>query len=113
MLSPAETGHLDVAATNRFIDFMNLQLYSGFTFPTEFRDAGVNPELFAYGAKFEAICSSSEQGYQTAKEVYQDNKENYHYSIFTNWRLNSGNYVFEQTQQQELHKLVFPAVAKQ
>lgn len=109
-LSPAEVGNLDATAVNSFINFVNLQLYSGFTFPSEFKNAGVNPELFAYGAKFEAVCSSSEKGYQTAEEAYQDNKEHYHYDIFTNWRLNSSNYVFEQTQQQQLYQLVFSSV---
>ena len=46
-------------------------------------------------------------GYQTAQQAYDDNKANYHYSVFTQWRLNSDNYQFEQTQQQELHSLVF------
>src|SRR5580704_11504427 len=98
-LSPASRGNLDVGAVNRNVDFVNLQLYSGFTSPGNY--SGVNPGLFAYGAKFES-------GYQTAQQAYDDNKANYHYSVFTQWRLNSGNYQFEQTQQQELHSLVFP-----
>jgi GH18 family chitinase len=98
-LSPASPGNLDVGAVNRNVDFLNLQLYSGFTSPSDY--SGVNADLFAYGAKFES-------GYQTAQQAYDDNKANYHYSVFTQWRLNSGNYQFEQTQQQELHSLVFP-----
>ena len=98
-LSPASPGNLDVGAVNRNVDFLNLQLYSGFTSPSDY--SGVNADLFAYGAKFES-------GYQTAQQAYDDNNANYHYSVFTQWRLNSGNYQFEQTQQQELHSLVFP-----
>jgi hypothetical protein len=101
-LSPAEVGNLDATAVNGNISFVNLQLYSGFTSPDAFKDAGVNSSLFAYGAKFES-------GYQTAQAAYQDNQANYKYSVFTCWRLNSENYEFEQTQQQLLYQLVFPS----
>ncbi|MBB4265603.1 glycoside hydrolase family 18 protein [Roseospira visakhapatnamensis] len=100
-LSPAAVGHLDAPAVNRYMDFINLQLYSGFTDPAAFTAAGVDPGLFAYGAKFES-------SYQTAKGAYDDNTAHYGYSIFTCWRLNSDNYAFEQTQQKALHALVFP-----
>jgi hypothetical protein len=100
-LSPAAVGNLDAGAVNANMDFINLQLYSGFTFPGDFTQAGVNASLFAYGAKFES-------GFQTAQAAYDDNQANYQYSIFTNWRLNSDNYQFEQTQQQQLYQLVFP-----
>ncbi len=103
-LSPAEVGNLDPTAVNNNISFVNLQLYSGFTSPQSFQDAGVNPSLFAYGAKFES-------GYQTGQGAYQDNQANYGYSVFTCWRLNSENYEFEQTQQQVLYRLVFPIVS--
>lgn len=103
-LSPAEVGNLDSNAVNANVDFINLQLYSGFTTPAEFQNAGVNSNLFAYGAKFES-------GFQTASAAFQDNKANYGYSIFTNWRLNSDNYQFEQAQQQQLYQLVFPPAA--
>jgi Glycosyl hydrolases family 18 len=103
-LSPAEVGNLDAAAVNKNVNFLNLQLYSGFTFPGSFTSAGINANLLAYGAKWES-------GYQTAQQAYQDNKANYQYSVFTCWRLNSSNYQFEQTQQQLLYQLVFPAVA--
>jgi GH18 family chitinase len=89
-LSPAEVGNLDAKVVNTHIDFVNLQLYSGFTHSNMFENVGVNPNLFAYGAKFE-------RAYQTATKAYQDNKDKYHYKIFTCWRLNSDNYIFEQT----------------
>jgi hypothetical protein len=103
-LSPAEVGNLDATAVNNNVDFVNLQLYSGFTTPGMFTQAGVNASLFAYGAKFES-------DYQTAQQAYQDNKANYQYPVFTAWRLNSDNFVFEQRQQQVLYRLVFPARA--
>jgi GH18 family chitinase len=103
-LSPAVADNLDATAINNNVDFINLQLYSGFTTPGEFTAIGVNPKLFAYGAKFES-------NFQTASGAYQDNQQNYQYPIFTCWRLNSDNYQFEQQQQQELYRLVFPIVA--
>ncbi len=101
-LSPAEVGNLDATAVNRNMDFLNLQLYSGFTMPESFKDAGVNPDLFAFGVKFES-------NYQTAQEAYDENESTYQYSVFTNWRLNSDNFEYEQTQQQVLYHLVFPS----
>lgn len=97
-LSASEVGNLNATAVNNNADFINLQLYSGFTHPDSFKNAGVNPNLFAYGAKFEGKK-------QTATRAYQDNKDHYHYNIFTCWRLNSDDYIFEQTQQQDLYKL--------
>lgn len=104
-LSPAEVGHLDATAVNDNVDFVNLQLYSGFTDPSDFTNAGVNAAKFAYGAKFES-------GYQTAQQAFDDNQTTYQYPIFTNWRLNSDNFQFEQTQQQLLYQLVFPNTVK-
>ena len=104
-LSPAVATHLDATAVNKNMDFLNLQLYSGFTSPSDFVNAGINAKLFAYGAKFES-------NFQTASEAFQDNQKNYHYNIFTCWRLNSNNYVFEQQQQQSLYQLVFPTAAR-
>ncbi|MBC8029568.1 MAG: glycoside hydrolase family 18 protein [Pyrinomonadaceae bacterium] len=101
-LSPAAVGNLDPTAVNNNVDFLNLQLYSGFTNPSQFQSAGVSGFKFAYGAKFES-------GFQTAEEAYQDNETNYQFSIFTNWRLNSDNFEFEQSQQQRLYQLVFPS----
>jgi GH18 family chitinase len=40
-LSPAEVGNLDASAVNSNMDFVNLQLYSGFTDPEAFTQAGV------------------------------------------------------------------------
>jgi GH18 family chitinase len=107
-LSPAVPGNLDADAVNRNVDFLNLQLYSGFTFPSDFK--GVKPGLFAYGAKFEANQQSTEwgEGHQTAQQAYDENEAKYKYSIFTQYRLNSQNFGFEQVNQQKLYALVFP-----
>lgn len=103
-LSPAVNEHLDAGAINKYVDFLNLQLYSGFTFPKDFQNIGINPKLFAYGAKFES-------NYQTASDAYKENQQNYKYNVFTCWRLNSDNYQFEQTQQLELYNMVFATAA--
>ena len=107
-LSPAEVGNLDPDTVNANFDFVALQLYSGFTDPQDFINAGVNPGLLAYGAKFEADGPSQPdgQGHQTAQDAYQQAQQ-LGYTTYTQWRLNSQNYVFEQDQQVELFKLVF------
>ncbi|MGZ4953991.1 MAG: glycoside hydrolase family 18 protein [Methylobacter sp.] len=107
-LSPAEVGNLDAGAVNNNMDFVNLQLYSGFTIPSEFTQAGVRQNLLAYGAKFEADGPSGPDGngHQTAKNAY-DGYTKGGYSVITNWRLNSENYEFEQAQQKDLYQLVF------
>ena len=107
-LSPDSKGNLDADAVNRNVDFLNLQLYSGHTSPGDFE--GINPGLFAYGAKFEANDHSTEwgEGHQTAQQAYDENQAKYKYSIFTQWRLNSQNFGFELANQQKLYALVFP-----
>lgn len=100
-LSPAVVGNLDADAVNANVAFINLQLYSGFTSPQDFTRARVDPSLFAYGASTEAE--------QTAQAIYHDNQQNYRYSVYTCWRLNSTDYAFEQQQQQLLYQLVFPS----
>ena len=97
-LSPAEVGTLDADAVNDSVDFLNLQLYSGFTSPEEFTSAGVDQDLLAYGAKFES-------NYQTAQNAYQGYEQG-GYTVITQWRLNSDNYEYEQAQQKELYQLV-------
>lgn len=101
-LSPASVGHLDADAVNRDVDFVNLQLYSGFTNPHEFIAAGIHKNLLAYGAKFES-------NYQTAQQAYDGYVEG-GYSVITQWRLNSDNYLYEQQQQVELYGLVMSNV---
>lgn len=97
-LSPASVGNLDGTTVNNNFDFVNLQLYSGFTYPSSFIAAGIKKELFAYGVKFES-------NFQTAQEAVNDNQQNYDYPIMTNWRLNSTNFIFEQDQQKALYQL--------
>lgn len=103
-LSPADVGELDAATVNSAFDFVNLQLYSGFTTKSEFVNAGVSPSLLAYGAKFEANGATP---YQDAQSAYKGSLAG-GYGIITQWRLNSGNFQFEQAQQMILYQLVYP-----
>jgi glycosyl hydrolase family 18 (putative chitinase) len=105
-LSPAWVGNLDGPSVTANMSFVNLQLYSGSTFPSDFENAGVDPALFAYGAKFESVSAGDPAPYQSAEQAFQDNADNYRYPTFTCWRLNSGNFQVEQAQQQELYRLV-------
>lgn len=107
-MAPAEVGNLDATAINNNVNRFTLQLYSGFTSPSEFTDAGVDSSLFAYGAKFEATGPSGPtgNGYQTAQQAVKDNQQNYHYQDYTVWRLNSENYIFEQDQMKALYEII-------
>ena len=97
-MSPASVGTLDAAAVNADVDFVTLQLYSGFTTKAEFVQAGINEDLLAYGAKFES-------NYQTAEQAYAGAKQG-GYRVITQWRLNSSNFAYEQSQQKKLYQLV-------
>lgn len=96
-LSPASVGNLDAQTVNTYFDFVTVQLYSGFSPASEFTNAGINQALLAYGAKFES-------NYQTAQDAYNKAVAG-GYTIITQWRLNSDNFVFEQDQQKALYKL--------
>jgi hypothetical protein len=103
--SPANTGNLDVATINSCFDIINLQLYSGFTFVNDFTSIGINPLLMAYGAKFESNYQNANNAYYGAQQGFSYNNNNYIYNNITQWRLNSNNYEFEQSQQVLLYGL--------
>lgn len=105
-LSPANVGTLDAPTVNSAFDFVNLQLYSGFTNPQDFIDAGVSQSLLAYGAKFESIGNGDTNPYETAQGAYHGMVTG-GYGIVTQWRLNSGDFQFEQAQQIILYQLVY------
>lgn len=105
--SPANTGNLDVNTMNTCFDICNLQLYSGFTFVEDFVSIGINPELMAYGAKFESNFQNANQAYTQAQQGFNYNGTQYDYNNITQWRLNSDNYEFEQGQQILLYQLAY------
>ncbi|HYR10515.1 MAG TPA: glycoside hydrolase family 18 protein [Longimicrobium sp.] len=98
-ISPAVATNLDAAAVNANVDFVNLQLYSGFTFPRDFTRLGINASLFAYGAAFA-------NGTQTAQGAFDDNNAKYGYPIYTVWQMNPADFAYAQAQQKELYALV-------
>lgn len=102
-LSPANVGTLDASAVNSTCDFVNLQLYSGFTNPGDFIKAGVAQSLLAYGAKFEPNGSVPYQDAQQAYSGYVSGG----YQVVTQWRLNSNDFQYEQAQQMILYQLVY------
>ncbi len=110
-LSPASVGTLDASTINSAFDFVNLQIYSGFTCPDEYIAAGVSKAKLAYGAKFESIGNGDSTPYQTAQQaaawyapLCQGTPS---YNVYTQWRLNSGNFQYEQAQQMILYQLVY------
>ena len=109
-LSPAAVGTLDAGTINSSFDFVNLQIYSGFTCPDEFLSAGVSQNLLAYGAKFESIGNGDSTPYETAQQAAAFYAPSWckalTYNVWTQWRLNSGNYQYEQAQQMILYALV-------
>lgn len=96
-LSPNDAGNLDGATVNANVDFLNLQLY-GAAWPAAFTAIGIDASKLAYGAKFESE-------YEDAATAHA-NMVAGGYSVATQWRLNSGNFVYEQDQQVALWKLI-------
>ena len=95
---PNPLGNLDIPTVNQYFSFVNIQLYGGLS-KQMCIDAGMSDSLLAYGALFESNS-------QTAQDAYQGFTEG-NYNKITSWRLNSGNYQFEQQQQIILHGLVY------
>jgi len=114
-MSPATPDNLNGPNINATLDFMTLQLYSGFTERSQFtgpNSLGVDANLLAYGSKFESTGDGSIAPYQTANSAYQQMQQG-GYSITTQWRLNSGDYQYEQAQQMMLAELVYGAPGNQ
>jgi glycosyl hydrolase family 18 (putative chitinase) len=106
-MCPATTNNLDPQTVNEQFDIIAFQMYYSTGLPAEFLSYGIRPDAFAYGAKFEADAPSPPNGagHQTADQCYEQ-MQTYGFKAVTAWRLNSGNYIFEQDQQLALSKLV-------
>lgn len=108
-LSPASVGNMDAPTVNKDFDFLNVQLYSGFTSCEEFLNAGVVPSKLAYGAQFEkgvGIWQNADSAYAGYSAGFNYAGIHYSYCAITQWRLNSDNYDYEQSQQVLLYQLV-------
>ena len=109
-LSPATADNLDGSVVNSTVDFVNLQLYSGFTCPEQFLNIDVSKQILAYGAKFEPNGGVPFETAQQAAAFWVQPDQcqtSLTYSIFTQWRLNSGNFQYEQAQQMILYQLIY------
>jgi hypothetical protein len=105
-ISPAVPYGLDGNAVNNNCSVVNLQTYSGFTNPSDFVKIGIDPSLIGFGAKFESRSQYDPSPYQDAlsaateyKAGFSSGGTHYDYSTICNWRLDSGNWSFEQGQQ--------------
>ncbi len=102
-LSPATTYGLDADAVNANCDIINLQTYSGFTNASDFVSIGIDASLLGFGAKFETSGSGPYQNAYQAYKQYSNgftaNSQSYPYVTICTWRLDSGNWAFEQGQQ--------------
>ncbi len=103
---PVTTQNLDAPTVNQCFDFVTLQLYGGAD-PQWFIQYGIDKSLLAYGAKFESNGSFDPSPYQNAQQAYQDYQSG-GYGVAMQWRLNSGDYQFEQAQQIMLNQMIWP-----
>ena len=114
-LSMAPAWPWDVSALagtiNSTFDFVSPQFYDG-TSLQEFLDAGIAPDRMGYGAQFEpgnaAPNASAQQVWDAVSPGFTDNNVHYGYQDVFVWRLNSGNFQFEQAQIAILGQLANP-----
>ncbi len=105
-ISPASYGTMVADTVNTKMDLVNLQLYGNSYIGTTCIQNGIDKSLLAYGAKFESIGNGDVVPYQTAKQAYDGyNADDYKAGI-TQWRVNSGDFAFEQAQQMILFELM-------
>ncbi|MCW3849027.1 glycosyl hydrolase family 18 protein [Sphingomonas sp. LB-2] len=103
-MCPNETSNLDPATVNTYFDIVTLQLY-GAADRGQFIRYGINANLLGYGAKFESVNSDDLAPYQDAQQAYAGYQAG-PYDKLTQWRLNSGDFQFEQAQQMILYQLI-------
>jgi hypothetical protein len=95
------TSTIDYPTVNSAFDFVSPQFYDG-TSLSEFLDAGISPGVIGYGAQFEpgnaAPNASAQQVWNVVSEGFSSAGTQYNYQDIFMWRLNSGNFQFEQAQ---------------
>lgn len=101
----------DYATFKSAFDVISPQFYDGTTLP-EFLDAGMSPDNVGYGAQFEpgnaAPNKSAQQVWGDVSPGFKHKDKSYSYQDIFMWRLNSGNYQFEQAQLMILSQLANP-----
>lgn len=103
-VSPNTTLNLDPTAVNAYVDLINLQTYGGAD-PNSFASYGINPNLLGYGAYFENGQMALD-AYNDYAQGFQFNGQQYNYNTIMNWRIDSSNWPFEQSQQLLLRQYV-------
>jgi hypothetical protein len=103
---------IDYATLNHAFDFISPQFYDG-TPLSAFLEAGMSPARIGYGAQFEpgnaAPNASAQQVWSAVSSGFTYQGTAYDYQDIFVWRLNSGNYQFEQAQVLILAELVQPS----
>lgn len=106
------TPTIDYSTVNSAFDFVSPQLYDG-TQLSDFIGAGISPSKMGYGAQFEpgnsAPNASAQQVWSQVSGGFSSGGSEYNYLDIFMWRLNSGNFQFEQAQFMILHDLAYPS----
>ena len=106
------TPTIDYPTANTAFDFISPQFYDGTSLSTFLR-AGFSPAKIGYGAQFEpgnaAPNADAQQVWQQVSNGFQSGGTGYSYQDIFMWRLNSGNFQFEQAQFMILGQLAQPA----
>ncbi len=101
----------DIHTLNSAFDFISPQFYDG-TNLSQFLEAGIAPAKIGYGAQFEpgnaAPNSSAQQVWNAVSGGFTYKDTLYPYQDIFVWRLNSGNFQFEQAQIMILSELTNP-----
>jgi hypothetical protein len=101
----------DFPTLNSAFDFISPQFYDGTHLP-EFLQVGMSPSRIGYGAQFEpgnsAPNASAQQVWSAVSQGFSYEGASYDYQDIFTWRLNSGNYQFEQAQIMILSQLANP-----
>ncbi len=102
----------DYPTLKEAFDVVSPQFYDG-TPLSDFLDAGMSPTNIGYGAQFEpgnaAPNASAQEVWEAVSQGFSYNGTNYNYQDIFMWRLNSGNYQFEQAQLMILSQLANPS----
>lgn len=105
------TKSTDYPTVNSAFDFVSPQFYDGSSLP-EYTKAGISPSVMGYGAQFEPgnidPNSSAQQVWNVVSSGFQSGGSQYSYQDIFMWRLNSGNFQFEQAQFMILSQLANP-----
>ncbi|MFZ6679788.1 glycosyl hydrolase family 18 protein [Undibacterium sp. Tian12W] len=105
------TDSIDYPTVNSAFDFVSPQFYDG-TPLSSFINAGFSPSVIGYGAQFEpgnsAPNASAQQVWNAVSTGFNSGGKQYNYQDIFMWRLNSGNFQFEQAQLMILDQLANP-----